>query len=290
MIDPAKADTIKRIALIGIFSVDDLMDRLLLKGGNALDVGYDLGHRGSYDLDFSMESDFEDYMSIMASLKSSLVDTFAAHGYELFDFRSRIKPSQISEEVKDFWGGYEVTFKVIAIEDSIRLGTDLEAKRRKAIVLRPNNSPTLTIEISKFEYISSKFEKEIDGFTIYIYPAELISLEKVRAICQQLPDYKAIIGSKHVVGRSRDFYDIYILHEQFGFDYSEPHLKEMLEKIFAAKRVPISYLKKVRDNREIHAQDFPLLRDTVSQADREEMEDFDFYFEFFLDKFENLFD
>ncbi len=34
------------------------MGILVLKGGNALDLVYDISNRGSIDIDFSMESDF----------------------------------------------------------------------------------------------------------------------------------------------------------------------------------------------------------------------------------------
>ncbi len=40
MLDLDKLEQIKRITIIALFSDDDLMDSLVLKGGNALDMIY----------------------------------------------------------------------------------------------------------------------------------------------------------------------------------------------------------------------------------------------------------
>lgn len=49
---------VKRLVIIAMFSDDDLMDMLVLKGGNALDIIHQIEHRASVDLDFSIERDF----------------------------------------------------------------------------------------------------------------------------------------------------------------------------------------------------------------------------------------
>ena len=49
---------IRRLAIIGMFSDDDLMETLVLKGGNALDIVYEVAQRASLDLDFSIEGSF----------------------------------------------------------------------------------------------------------------------------------------------------------------------------------------------------------------------------------------
>jgi predicted nucleotidyltransferase component of viral defense system len=46
-------DRIKRLAIIALISDDYLMETLVLKGGNAMLMAYDLSSRASYDLDFS---------------------------------------------------------------------------------------------------------------------------------------------------------------------------------------------------------------------------------------------
>ena len=45
-----RVEEIKRLALIAMFSDDDLMQTLVLKGGNAMDLIYNVGHRASRDL------------------------------------------------------------------------------------------------------------------------------------------------------------------------------------------------------------------------------------------------
>ncbi|MFH1883416.1 MAG: hypothetical protein ABIL62_11975 [Planctomycetota bacterium] len=47
MLDLDKLEQIKRIAIIALFSDDDLMDSLVLKGGNALDMIYGVAQRAS---------------------------------------------------------------------------------------------------------------------------------------------------------------------------------------------------------------------------------------------------
>ena len=53
-----KIEIIKRIAIIALFSDDELMDSIVLKGGNAIDLlQVDTPNsyvRASYDLDFSI--------------------------------------------------------------------------------------------------------------------------------------------------------------------------------------------------------------------------------------------
>ena len=48
---------IRKTIIIAIASDDVLMERLVLKGGNALDIIYQLSDRSSLDLDFSMAND-----------------------------------------------------------------------------------------------------------------------------------------------------------------------------------------------------------------------------------------
>ena len=45
-------ERIKRLIIIALVSDDYLMETLVLKGGNALSVAYELSSRASFDLDF----------------------------------------------------------------------------------------------------------------------------------------------------------------------------------------------------------------------------------------------
>mgnify|MGYP001131491490 CR=1 FL=1 len=50
---------IKKYAIIAMFSDDDLMDMLVLKGGNVLDLIYGVAARSSIDIYLSMETEFD---------------------------------------------------------------------------------------------------------------------------------------------------------------------------------------------------------------------------------------
>jgi hypothetical protein len=45
------------------------------------------------------------------------------------------------------------------------------------------------VEISKFENCSDKTGVELDDHTVYVYSPAMLVIEKLRAICQQMPEY-----------------------------------------------------------------------------------------------------
>ncbi|MDY6787161.1 MAG: nucleotidyl transferase AbiEii/AbiGii toxin family protein, partial [candidate division WOR-3 bacterium] len=57
---------IRRKIIVALFSDDYLMDKLVLKGGSAIDLVYKIDQRSSIDLDFSMEDDFKNSEMITA--------------------------------------------------------------------------------------------------------------------------------------------------------------------------------------------------------------------------------
>ncbi|MGD0972417.1 MAG: nucleotidyl transferase AbiEii/AbiGii toxin family protein, partial [Desulfobaccales bacterium] len=88
-IDPlVKLEQIKRLGIIAMFSDDYLMERLALKGGNAIDLVHKGPCRASVDLDFSMDSEFEeDLNAIKDRIEKALQITFRAEGFVVFDPR-----------------------------------------------------------------------------------------------------------------------------------------------------------------------------------------------------------
>lgn len=84
---------IKRITLIAMASDDELVETLVLKGGNAIELAYfstaSKISRTSYDLDYSIENgDFtEPEEEIALRLKSTLERTFMEHGFVVIDFK-----------------------------------------------------------------------------------------------------------------------------------------------------------------------------------------------------------
>jgi predicted nucleotidyltransferase component of viral defense system len=280
-----KLNFVKKLVVIGLVSDDELMETLVLKGGNAMILAYGIGTRGSLDLDFSMESDFEEIEQVKYRIEQALVRVFSENEYHLFDFDFRLKPKNINVAVQDFWGGYSIEFKVISEIDYKKNSGNIDALRRNAIPLDPNNSPKFSIDISKYEYTQDKKEMDLDGYRYYVYSLEMIILEKLRAICQQLPEYSDIIKSKTQRGRARDFYDIYTILEYFGINIQTEHFKELLELIFEAKKVPLDYINKIYTNKDLHEKDFETVKATVSATERGQLKEFNFYFDYVVRTF-----
>jgi len=281
---------IKHLAIIALASDDMLSEAIVLKGGNAIDLAYSDQHaavsRTSFDLDFSLaDGDFlEDLQTIKNRIEKTLVQTYAENGYVVLDYNFIIKP-KTKQRVADFWGGYAVDFKVIEQHVFDQPTANPKAQRRDFIPLRPNHSSKFQIEFSKFEYMGegSKRPITVDGYTVYVYTPEMIIFEKVRAICQQLPQYAEIVPSHTPRARARDFYDIHLIMESQGVTCRSAESVALLRHIFDAKRVPMAFLHEMINHKAIHRDDWQNVRATVSQT--EEVRDFDFYFDYVINAF-----
>jgi len=279
---------IKRVTLIALMSDDYLLENLTLKGGNALDMIYRLNKRGSYDLDFSMEEDFsEDLKNVEIRIKRTLTNTFYEEGYAVIDFKFKEKPKVISDKLKDFWGGYQIEFKIVE-NDTYEANKDrLDTLGARAISLNPETrSSKIEIDISKFEYIGEKERHTIDGLYIYVYAPIMILLEKVRAICQQTKEYQAIVNRNTSRGRARDFFDVYsILINSPGIDLFSKESQEMAKNVFAAKKVPLDFIELIKEYKGLHEENFQAVKSTVSI---DNLETFDFYFDYVVEQSEKL--
>jgi len=140
---------IKRLTISALVSDNSLMGTLVLKGGNALDLAYDITIRGSMDIDFSLETDFTELEKnrIRDDLEHLLNSEFIKEELVVFDVKLSEKPKVIEDAVKDFWGGYLVEFKIISLEDYKKYEDNFEDIRRNAIALHANNSTRFTIDI-----------------------------------------------------------------------------------------------------------------------------------------------
>lgn len=276
-----KIAIIKRLAIIALFSDDELMDSIVLKGGNAIDLlQKDTPNsfvRASYDLDFSITNgDFQNN-DVSERIRKALSQTFTENGYTMFDYRFGEKPKEPNLELPEFWGGYKVEFKVLESSRYEELSGNIDKQRRNAISLNPDQSPKFIIEFSKHEHTGKKQEIRVDGHVVYVYTPEMIVFEKVRAICQQLPMYKAIVPSFSPRARARDFYDIKLLIEKYDIDISSPENVDLLSCIFQAKGVPLSYIKEIQNFKSIHKDNWESVLATIGTK---EVGDFDQYFDF----------
>lgn len=271
-------DRIKRLALIAMVSDDALMERLILKGGNAIQIAYNIDSRASKDLDFSMQEEFtaEELTEVEDVIRTLLLDTFREAGYHVFDVKMEEKPENISEDLRGYWGGYRVEFKVIDLSRKEALKSELESLRRNAIKFGEKGK--FYIDISKFEYCRERRSADVDGYTVYVYSPEMIVFEKLRAICQQMPKYASQVRDPGATARARDFYDIFLVSEKFGIDFRSGENKTLMRSIFRAKRVDVSLLRDVSLWREYHRPDFEAVKKTVSPTTN--LKTFDFYFEY----------
>lgn len=188
------------------------------------------------------------------------------------------KPGKVSPDLESFWGGYLVNFKLIELKKFDALKANLETLRRNANLLNPGGSSKISIDISKFEYCDSTEIHRLDGFRISTYTPAAIVAEKIRAICQQMPDYLQIVKSKAGTARARDFVDIHTVAENFKLEIDrEPNIT-LLRAVFAAKKVPIGLIQKIGEYRDYHSTDFAAVQATVRPDFH--LKDFDFYFDY----------
>lgn len=276
---------IRTIAIISLFSDNDLMEKFVLKGGSALNIAYGLKDRASIDIDVSMSGDFDvEFLSdVKNRLEQSLVRTFNDYNYYVFDVNLTPKPLRLSDNLKDFWGGYCLTFKIIEPSKYKSLSGNLDAMRRDAIVVGDNNKRTFKVDISKYEYCAAKEEKEVEGYTVYVYTPLAVVYEKLRAICQQMDEYIKIVPTNRKA-RARDFFDIYNIMEKWitPIQFSDPNNLKTLEEIFAIKKVPLKFLGDIENEREFHRDDFNSLKQIVDAGT--DLKDYDYYFDYVVEK------
>lgn len=274
---------IKTTAIQALVSDDTLMDKLILKGGNALDLIHKVAERASFDLDFSIEGSFDDTQLPQLENKVSklLTSTFWQQGYHVFDVSLRKRPNKIKPELDSFWGGYKIEFKLITLEHFKELKSDPERMRREAIPVGQKASTKLRIDISRFEHCPLVEQHDVDGYMVRVYSPVLIAIEKIRAICQQMKEYGAIVPSVTVSPRARDFFDIYTIVKTYDVDLLSETNRELLTAVFDAKKVPLTFLTYLRRYRDFHSEDFIAVKETVKPSVA--LQDFDFYFDFVLE-------
>jgi hypothetical protein len=181
------------------------------------------------------------------------------------------------DELAAFWGGYLVEFKLISKRRADEVDYDLETMRREAV--RLGEGSKFTVDISRYEYVDDKVEFELDGYRIFVYSPEMIVCEKLRAICQQMPEYAQVIKRNGLGNqRARDFVDIEALVRQFDVDLASDRAKHIVTEMFALKRVPLDLLSLISGTRDFHALGFEEVRAAMKPG--VQIEPFDYYFDF----------
>lgn len=267
-------DKIKLLTLRALMHDEKLMYGLVLKGGNALQLVYDITDRASMDIDFSIEGDFteSDYNRINSTLDALLNDEFQKENLIVFDIKFIEKPK--TNKVK-IWKGYNIEFKVAHEEKWFE--DDIDKTRRNAIKIL-GQSTKFSIDISSFEYIASAKKHDLDGTVLLVYTPEMIVIEKLRALCQSIPEYQEIINTARIKGRARDFYDIWNICNQFSIDVNTSQNKELIQEIFKAKRVPVSFLNLLEEYKDLQRENWKSVEDTLGSENK----GFDFYFDYVM--------
>lgn len=269
-------DDIKKTTLRALMSDDVLMQGLILKGGNALQLAYDITNRGSIDIDFSMEQEFseKDFERLTRVFDEYLNNEFSQEGLVAYDVKFIKKPKNGSIPE---WKGYMLEFKLIDKEQFDKFGEDIDAIRRHSIKVK-DQSTRYTVDISSYEYVDGAINKDIDGLILKVYTPEMILIEKIRALCQSMDKYKHIVTSARSKERARDFYDIWMITQRFAQLNLTP---DLFRNIFNAKRVPLAFLNDFEDLRERNRSNWDVVRQTIHND--EELAEYDYYFDFVKD-------
>lgn len=279
-------DRIRKLAIISLFHDNDLLERFVLKGGNALNLVYGFNNRASTDIDVSMENDFskEELVDVIEKLQESFEDVFNGDGLKVFDFDLYPTPERVRPEYEKFWGGYTLEFK--CIEKEKFNVDDIQRTRVQSIVVGKKQQKKFTIDISKYEYCAPKRQEELEGYIIYVYSPVMVVYEKLRAICQQMDEYGSFVKTNRKP-RAKDFFDIYTIVEHWKTPvdlYTDENIK-MLKEIFAVKKVPLSFLSNLESYREYHRDNFNAVIDTVSGL---RLESYDYYVDYVIRLLEPL--
>lgn len=261
------ADEVRLLTIEALFSEPRIGRLFVLKGGNALNLIHGIGGRSSLDIDVSLPEDLGEVTAEL--IEEALRKMFEPRGFSIFDCKLSPKPSKPREGQDSTWGGYEFEFKIIG---SAHKDREIEHRRRNAAVVGPLNQTKISIDISKHEFCGAQVHVDVGEAEVSVYTPTLIAIEKLRAICQQMPEYRL---RRHAAPRAADFYDIYKTVVEGSIDLATPPNLELIRQCFKAKRVDVSLLSRVKDTAEYHRADWPSVEATVEGGVLE----FDFYFE-----------
>lgn len=259
--------------ILAVASSRDLVDRLVLKGGNALNLVHRVGSRTSLDVDYSMEGDFADQAQVGKTLLEALTVRYRERDIVPIDFALEPKPAKAPEGSK--WGGYSATFKLVDREILAACNGDIEEARRRSIPIGSAVAAkhVFKIEISKHEHCAAKESRQHDGLEFFVNTLPMIVAEKLRAICQQMDGYA---GRRNKKPRARDFYDIHAVVRS-GVAMDTVGCKELVRAAFEAKEVPLELLGQIEDTRDFHEVDWPAVSNSIAAR---ENRGFGFYFDF----------
>jgi hypothetical protein len=280
-------ERIKTLTIIALVSDDELMEKLVLKGGNAIRFIHGMPVRQSLDLDFSIEGDLGPIDEVRSKVERLLTETFKNNGLAVFDVRVvNAPPNLVEDTIGEFWGGYTVEFKVMPVKQYDQLAVQPEKRRLQAMELGSAGRRAFTVDISKHEHCAGKVARDLEGYRVFVYSGLMIACEKIRAICQQMASYRPVVKSSSQRPRARDFFDIHFLVTKSGVDLATEEAWETIKSVFAAKRVPLKLLGEISAQRDFHRENFAAVTATVDSSVT--LESFDFYVDFLVAQLRQL--
>lgn len=281
-------EQIRNIVITSIFSNDVLLNKLTLKGGHALEL-QGVNVRASQDIDLAISHNIKFTKEENEPLfRESLTTGFAEVGYQVVNFTFNVRPRHKNKIIEDYehqsklqdvvWGGYHIRFGIMPQKRYITLKNDHVENIGAHADTTWGNKKNIEIDLSKDEYTEPREETDLEGYTIYLYTPIMIVYEKIRASCQQLPQYK--IGSTKE--RARDLFDIYelLIHNDDLHDQMlSPDNIYILKEMFKLKDVDFSLLLQINSYKKELFNDYQnnVLPQIRNEKDKQ---DFKFIFNF----------
>ena len=271
-------DEIIREILYGLYHDGVFTKDILIKGGQAVRIKEDIKHRFSVDIDASVNGAIPDPSTFFVLFKRSLDKQFIKSNLVVIDFKQVRKPRNPHLDTPAFWTGWLVTFKLLEKENQ---KPDKEKQSRMAIIPDGSASPKITVELSEHEYCGDfkqmklEIKNEPEKVSTYWYSTEMLVVEKIRAICQQHPDYP---HRRKPTSRARDFYDIANLIEKKIKDKDLSNFKNkcanLIDPIFKAKQVDKKIIKKIFEPKFVAKmkEGWPLVLETTPNRGKHEFE------------------
>lgn len=268
-----------KLTIKGIFSQPKLLDVLVLKGGNALDLIYGGSGRASNDVDLSMDMSKPELPKdeLEHLISTGLKTVFADSGLTVFDIEFKEVPKNMTPDLSEFWGGYKVLFKAVS-SDKYTEEKEMYG-RMQASGLQLGGKGKIHIDVSRHEYCDPKQIAQLDDVDVSVYTTDMIVAEKLRAICQQTDLYTEQTKS-HKTSRAKDYFDIYTLYERGAFSGITPVFAAEIKSAFLAKNVGRDCLLLASNDKAHHENSFIELVESLN-TDIEVLA-FEEYFEFVM--------
>ena len=256
--------------IYGLYHDGVFTQNILIKGGQAIRIKEGITQRFSIDIDASVKGAISDPGMFFVAFKKSLERQFQKSNLSVIDFKKTKRPKKAHPDAPDFWTGWQVTFK---LRDNT--GSD----KKMAITPDGSGSPKIVVDLSEYEYCDDfeqmelKIKSENLGVISYWYSTEMLVIEKIRAICQQHPDYPF---RRTPASRARDFYDIANLIRKKIKNQEMPTFRqkcaELIDSIFDAKKVDRALIKKIFEPEFIAKMStgWPMVLNTIPAAKRED--------------------